>query len=119
MKNNNSKATILVIAMGFLAIGMIFKWNWALYTSLIVGVVGLLSDFASQKIEWLWMNLSLVLSKIVPTILLGLVFYVFLFPISLISKLFSKDPLMLKNNYNSLFVNSTRADSKDHMEKIW
>ena len=65
------------------------------------------------------MKLSQVLSYIIPSVLLGIVFYLFLFPISLISKLFTKDPLMLSNKYKTYFVTINKEIEKNSFEKIW
>ena len=104
MKKDTTKSTMLIISIGFLIIYLIFSWQWAVITSLIVGIVGIISGPLSRIIEKGWMELARILSSIIPSILLGIVFYLFLFPISLISKLFTKDPLMLSNKYKTYFV---------------
>lgn len=119
IKADTSKATILVISMGFLIIYLIFSWQWAIYVSLVVGLTGIISPALSRLIESGWMKLARVLSYIVPTILLGIVFYLLLFPISLISKLFTKDPLMLSNKHPSYFISVDREVNKKDLEKIW
>lgn len=119
MKTDNSKTTILVICMGFLVMYLAFAWKWALYTSLGVGVLALCSSFLSQKIEWAWMKLAQLLGYIVPNILLSLVFFLFLFPIALIWKLFSKDPLMLSSKYTTYFTDTKKQMGKSDFEKIW
>lgn len=119
MKKDTSKSTILVISMGFIIIHLLFKVEWALFTALGFGMAGVISDTLSQKIEWAWMKLAHVLSKIIPTILLAAVFFLVLFPISLISKLFTKDPLMLSPKYKSYFVDINKTIDKKSMENIW
>jgi hypothetical protein len=119
MKTDTSKSTILVITLGFLILFLLFKQQWAIYTALIIGLTGTLSNWAAYKIELLWFKLSHVLSKIIPSILLATIFYLFLFPISLISKLFTKDPLLIKNNYNSTFKDVLKIEIKKSMEKTW
>jgi len=119
MKTDTSKSTILIISMGFLVLHLLFGWQWAVILSLLTGLVGIISSAVSKKIEWAWMKLARILSHIIPSILLGVVFYLFLFPISLISKLFTKDPLMLSMKYNSYFVNIEKEFEKKSMEKLW
>jgi uncharacterized membrane protein len=118
-KTDTSKSTILVICMGFLLIGMALHQKWALYTSLGVGAISIASSYISQKIEWGWNKLSTLLGYIVPNILLSLVFFVFLLPISLISKLFNKDRLMLSGKHNSYFLDVNRTVDPQSMEKTW
>jgi hypothetical protein len=119
MKKDQSKTTILVIVVGFMLIYLKFHWKWAIITSLIIGLIGIISPFLSRKIDWLWIKLTIVLSYVVPNILLSIVFFVFLFPISLISKLFKKDPLMLSNKYKSYFIDINKSVDKKSFEKIW
>ncbi len=119
MKTDTSKSTILIISMGFLVLFLVFTWQWAVIVSLIVGVVGIISSFLSKKIEWVWMKIAQLLGYIVPNILLSIVFFLFLYPISLLSKLFSKDPLMLSNKYKTYFIDINKEMDKKSFEKIW
>lgn len=119
MKHDNSKATILVISTGFLLLYIIFSWKWTLYTSLGIGIISIASPYISQKVEWLWFKLSKILGYIIPNILLSIVFYLFLFPISLLARLFIKDPLMLSPKYKSYFTEIEKEADKESFEKIW
>ena len=122
MQNHKSEPvkTCLTIAVGFIVVFLSTKGLWALYIALVIGLIGMFSDYLSQKIDYLWMKLTWVLSLIVPKILLGAVFYLFLFPISVLSKLFGKrDPLLLKNGVKSTFVEKNKAFSKQDFEKPW
>lgn len=118
-KQDTSRTTMLVISTGFIVIYFIFKADWALYVSLAVGLTGIISGFLSRMIEILWMKLAKVLSYIVPSILLSLVFYLILFPVALLWRLFTKDPLMLKSNYKSFFIDINKDFEKKSFEKIW
>lgn len=119
IKSDPTKA-ILTITVGFLIVFLISHWKWALSVSLIIGLIGVFSNYLSIKIEYLWMKLASLLSLIIPKILLSIVFYVFLFPIALLSKLFNnKDPLILKNKTDSTFINVNKEFEKDSFEKLW
>ena len=119
MKTDTSKSTILIISMGFLTLYLVFSWQWAVIVSLIIGVVGIISSFLSKKIEWGWMKLAQLLEYIIPNILLSIVFFLFLFPISLLSKIFSNDPLMLSKKYKTYFIEIDREVDKKSFEKTW
>lgn len=110
---------MLVISTGFLALYLIYSWRWAVLISLAIGIIGIVSPFLSRKIAWAWMKLAKLLGYIVPNILLGIIFFLFLFPISLLSKLFKKDPLMLSRSYDSYFIEIERETEKQDFEKIW
>ena len=118
-KSNPSK-TVLTISMGFLVMYLFAKWNWAIKVSVIIGLIGVFSTYLSKKIEWLWMGLGGLLGLVVPKILLSIIFYLFLFPIASLSKLFTKtDTLMLKNERKSTFNDSKKEFVKADFEKIW
>lgn len=119
MKNDTSKSTVLVICTGFLILYMIFSWQWALILSLVVGLAAIISGTLSRLIEKGWMGLAKILSYIIPSILLAIVFYLILFPLSLLSKLFTKDPLMLSKKYDSYFLPVNKEADKESLEKIW
>ena len=119
-KADTSKSTILIICMGFLVIYLALHVKWALYVSLGVGVLSIASTFISQKIEWGWNKLSKILGYIVPNILLSVIFFLFLFPIAVISRLFAKkDPLMLSGKYDSYFIDMNTQMDKKAFEKTW
>lgn len=68
----------------------------------------------------LWNKLAWVLSFIVPNILLSLIYFLFLFPIALLSKLFgNKDPLALRNKPDSTFKTSNKAFDASSFDKPW
>jgi len=119
MKNDTSRTTVLIISMGFLVLYIVFDWNWAIYISLVVGISGAISIFLANKIEWIWMKLAKILGYIVPNILLSAIFFLFLFPISLMSKLVTKDPLKVSNKYKSHFSDIERSIDKASFEKTW
>jgi hypothetical protein len=122
MKNFKSEPikTCLTIAMGFVVVYLVTHREWALFIALGVGGIGIFSSYLSKKVDFLWMKLAWVLSLIVPNILLGAIFYLFLFPLSVLSKIFGKkDPLLLKNNQSSTYVVSNKEFGKLHFEKPW
>ena len=118
--SSNPIKTVLTITLGFMVFYLISKQNWVLLIALLVGLSGLISPFLAKKIEWIWFKLAWLLSKIVPNILLGIIFYLLLFPVALLSRLFGKkDPLCLKNNYNSLFKDVNKSFQQDSFENPW
>jgi hypothetical protein len=119
MKTDKSKSTMLIISMGFLFLYLIFSWKWTVIVSFVLGVIGIASPFLSRKIEWAWMKLANLLGYIIPNILLILAFFLFLFPLSLLSKLFRKDPLMLSKKYKTYFIDMNKEMTKESFEKIW
>jgi hypothetical protein len=119
MKSNPAK-TALTISMGFLLIFWFSQMKWALIVSLIIGIVAIFSETLSRYIELLWMKLAYVLSLIVPNIVLGVIFFAFLLPLSLLSKVFRKeDVLKLKNKFDTVYSEKNKEYDKAHFENMW
>jgi hypothetical protein len=115
-----AKSTILVIVMGFLIIYAYSKNFNFLNVSIIIGLLGVISDKASLFIDKIWFKISFILSLIIPNILLGSIFYLILFPIALLSRLFgNKDPLNLKNSLKTLFINKNTNFKAKSFEQPW
>jgi hypothetical protein len=116
---DTTKSTILTITVGFLAIHLLFGREWAVYVSLVVGLIGIVSPFLSRKIEWVWTRMAKLLGYVVPNILLGIVFFLFLFPLAFAYRLFNKDPLLLSRSHDSYFRDVKQQVEKDSFEKTW
>jgi len=123
MINNKTEPTktVLTICVGFIMIYLIFQWNWAIYISFSIGLIGIFSSYLSSKINFLWMKLSWLLSLIIPNIVLGIFFYLYFTPYSLIVKLFSinKNSLDLKNKNESTFICKENQFNALFFEKPW
>lgn len=119
MKENTTRSSILVITTGFLAIFLLFSYKWAIYTSLAIGIAGIFSPYLSNKIDRVWMKFSTILGFIIPNILLTIVFYFILFPVSLISKIFRRDPMMLSEKHDSYFINIKKEITGESLKKPW
>ena len=119
IKSNPSK-TVLTICIGMLIINLLSQNNIFVNISLFIGLVGVLSSKMSLLIEKLWFKLAHILGLIIPNILLSIIFYMFLFPISLFSKLFKKEDLLkLKNNKTSSYVLFDKSFDKNSFDNPW
>lgn len=119
IKSNPSK-TILTITVGMLIIFLFSENNLFLQISLIFGIIGLTSRLLSEKIEVLWFKIAELLSFIVPNILLSVIFYVFLFPLSIFSKLIgNKDLLKLKNKNHSTYIHNVKKFDSKSFDNPW
>ncbi len=112
--------TMLTISMGFLVLYFIFRDDWALFTSIGIGLTGIFSTYLSKLIEKLWFKLAWLLSLIVPNILLTSIFYCILFPIAILQRILVKsDTLRLKNSSNSTFTTCNKEYDKKSFENPW
>lgn len=119
-KSNHPSKTVLVITVGFLVLFFFTKNEWMLYVAMSVGILGAISTFLAEQIDWLWTKLSWILSKIVPNIVMTLIFYFVLTPTAFLSRIFGKkDPMDLKNTQESLWKSRSTSFSKESFEKPW
>ena len=126
MNREKKVEAILVIVIGFLALYFILgKWrgmnvDWMLWLSLGVGVLSLMSDTIMNGVTYVWFKIAEILGNYVTgPILLGLVFFVVLFPISILARIFSKDNLMRKRRDDSYYVERNHAYVNKDIENIW
>mgnify|MGYP000350858829 CR=1 FL=1 len=119
MKSESTKSTILVICTVLLMLHVLFSWQWTVYASLGIGIIGVSSSYLSEKIHRFWINLSEILGLIVPRIILSLLFFIVLLPISILFRIFNKDPLMLSTKYDSYFINVNKNYDKKSFENTW
>ena len=94
--------------------------TWMLYVSGVVGVLSMMSDTVMNGITWVWFKIAHVMGTyIMGPLLLGIVFFLILFPISLLARAFSKDDLMLKKRTDTYFVDRSHAYTAKDIENIW
>lgn len=119
-QKTNPAVTVLTITVGFAVIYLVSDAAWSLYVAVSVGLLGLISSYLRNKIDFLWMKMAQVLSYIMPNILLTLIYFLILFPVSLLAKAFQRnDPLRLKRGAESVFQNRDKQFGKEDFEKMW
>ena len=116
----NTYKSTLTIVIGFVLLSNYFNSKPLLILAIAIGLIGVFSEKANDKIIWFWTKLTELLGYIMPNILLGIVFYFFLTPLAFINKLNrKKNPLQLKNTTNSVFISTRKEFSPESLEKIW
>ena len=76
---------------------------WSLILSFIFLVLGLLNSSILSPLNKAWFRFGLLLGSIVSPIVMGIIFFGVITPISLIMKFLRKDLLNLKNNNNNTY----------------
>jgi hypothetical protein len=120
VQNQDRFKSILTIVTGLLAISWIFDIPSMVYISLLIGAISIFFPFAAKWIEWFWMKLAMALGWVNSRILLSVIYFAFLFPIAWLSRLFTKDPLQLKQSKSkSLYSIREHLYKKEDLENIW
>lgn len=109
---------ILGITVGFLILYFIFKREWLLYAALSLGGLSLLSKYTARLISLAWFRLTSFIGNIVSALLLSLIFFVVLTPISVLYRFFNRNKLMTKNDV-SLFKKRDHLFQKGDLKNPW
>lgn len=90
---------IAVLAAGFLILYLVFNKSFLLYISLSALVLGSLHEKVAVFISTWWMKLGEAMGKVTGTVILSVIFFVFLTPLATIKKLLSKKQLSTNTNW--------------------
>ena len=116
---NNYKST-LTIVVGFVLLSNYFHSKPLLILAIAVGLTGIFSEKANDKIIWVWTKVTEVLGYIMPNVLLSIVFYILLTPLAFVNRINrKKNPLQLRNNSSSTFITMKKEFTKESLKKIW
>ena len=114
MKNNQVKISSnrsfgIVFFVFFLIIALfpLLKSNeikyWSLILSIIFLFLGIIKSSILTPLSKIWFKFGILLGNIVSPIVMGLIFFVIVTPISLIMRLIGKDLLNLKKNNKTTY----------------
>ena len=124
MKNNNIKISSnrsfgIVFFVVFLLISIYPLINdneiriWSLIISLFFLILGLINSNILTPLNKIWFRFGILLGNFVSPLVMGLVFFLVVTPISLLMKLFGKDVLNLKrNNSKSYWIEKSGPKSR-------
>lgn len=110
--------TILVLCVFLVIVFLVGKqhYRFLLTLSVVLGLIGMFSKYLTSKIAWAWMKLSEGMGAVTSKIILTAVFYLFLFPVAMLSRVFSKkDSLQLKKTTGDSYylVRNHKYEAKD------
>ena len=98
--SNRSFGLLFFVVFFLIGIWPLFKENdyrlWSLIISIIFLILGLLNSKLLKPLNNLWIKFGEILGKIIAPIVMMIVFFIFLTPLSFIVMLFGKDLLKLK-----------------------
>ena len=119
MKTEKSNLTLITMVLGFLLFYILFSIPWLLWIATGIAAIAVVSPYLGGLISNGWLWLGLALGKITGPLILGLVFFIILFPVALLFRLMGKDNLMIKNKYTTTFIPINKEHSKEDFEKVW
>ena len=109
IKVSSNKSFGIVFSIFFLLISVYTLLNndpiyyWSLFVSFVFLVLGLMNSKILSPFNLLWFKFGILLGKIVSPVVMGIIFFLVVTPISIILKIFGKDVLNLKFNNNKTY----------------
>ena len=109
IKVSSNKSFGIVFSIFFLFISIFLFLNeyptyyWSLFVSIIFLVLGLMNSKILSPLNRFWVKFGILLGKIVSPVVMGIIFFLVVTPISIILKIFGKDVLNLKFNNNKTY----------------
>jgi len=119
IKNSSNRSFGILFFIVFLLISIypLSKGNdvrvWSLIISLIFLILGSINSYILTPFNKLWFKFGILLGSVVSPIIMGIIFFLVVTPISLLLKLFGKDVLKLKkNNSKSYWIEKSGPKSR-------
>lgn len=112
--------TMAVLALAALVLYLWLNHIYLLYAAILLLLTGIFLKPVSEFIHRNWMQLAHVLGKINGVILLGILFFLVLTPLSWVYRLFNKDHLKLKKGESDSYLTQRNHTftGKD-LERMW
>ena len=87
---------------------------WSLTISIIFLILGLLNSNLLSPLNNIWFRLGILLGKLISPLIMGIIFFLVVTPISLIMKIIKKDLLNLKfrKDKETYWIEKTEPKSK-------
>lgn len=120
IKKGRPTETCLVIATGLLVIYLLHPAKALIYVAIALGVVGAFIPSLAKWVDRAWYKLAEGMGWVMSKVMLTLVFFVFLFPVALLSRVFGKkDSLQLKKKSGSYWTERNHVYEGKDLENVW
>lgn len=123
MEQNKAKEkeTILTLCTALVIIFLIGKGKnvYLPEAAAVLGLIGMFSGFLSSKIHWAWMKLAEAMGFVMNKVILGIVFYIFLTPIALLSKIAGKKSFKKNKQAQTFYVERNHTYNSNDLQKPW
>ena len=90
-------------------------WPWGVF--LVLGIWALLAPASLGPVYRGWMRIGLLLGKVTTPIIMTLLFVVAIFPMSILLRIFGKDPMKSGFDQSDTYRENSKTPSISNMEK--
>ena len=118
--SRKQRIDLAIMVGGFCLIGYATNLSMIIWIALGVGTISSAVPYIGRKVLAGWLFLSKAIGYLISKVLLTIVFFLALFPVSLIYKLINKNPLDLKgSSAKSLFKDRGHLYKSKDLENPW
>ena len=117
-ETNAAAKTAITLILACLLGALYFQIIWLIKVAILLALLALISDTLTVYIHRGWMYLAKILGYIVPNILMGLLFYLVLTPVGILSRI-GKNTMGIKKSNESMFKTVNRKYEASMLEKMW
>ncbi len=119
MEKKEVQTTLSVLALFSLFLYLFFSVRYTVETAALLLVLSLFENPIAKGIAYLWLSFSRFIGFINSKIILTLLFYLFIVPISLLFRLFNSDKkrFFFTRSDATYFVDSSDTFTKSHFEQ--
>lgn len=116
--------TILTLCVALMVLFFVTKKQHAYYLTLsvLLGLIGMFSVYLTAKISWAWLKLGEGMGFVMSKVILTIVFFGFLFPIAMLSRVFSNNRKNLqldKSTGSSYYFTRNHTYQPKDLEDVW
>lgn len=111
--------TIIVLALATLIASLLLDIDWLIYIATGLLTISIISKWLTNMIAKAWLSFSNHFGVIMNYIIMFVIFYFFLFPLSFFQRLFNKNQIFKKQAGNSHFIQRNHLYTNRDVENPW
>jgi len=119
MNREKALETIIVLALVLLIVHLQFHVSWAVYLAVGLLAIAVISKKITLFIGKLWFAFSHYLGLVMNQIIMFIIFYLFLLPLSFFQRLMGNNQILKKHKDNSYFHQRHHLFTKKDIERPW
>ena len=123
IKISSNKSFAVVFSLVFLIVGLFPLINneglryWSLFLSLVLLILGFRNSIILTPLNFIWFKFGILLGKIFAPVVMGLVYFLVVYPTNLLLKFFKNNHMGVKYNKDMVSywmnVEKNKSDMKD------
>lgn len=119
MNWEKSLETIIILALASLVACLWFDVSWLIYLSIGLLAISFISKKVTTLIAKVWFLFSEYLGIVMNYIIMFIIFYLFLCPLSFFQRLFGKNQILKKEDNNSHFIKRNHLYTDKDIKNPW